>query len=152
MKRPLRNASEITRGSIVAAAVDALLYGDDEAPRDTKARGWDEEGVNAMRNWFEDLADIDRVISENVEVSMTALPTAGLVERLEAAVENVSTWYAAPIPVFQKRLVHIHYNELAEIEGDLRGGKINPAEAEARFAIVMADLGQIESYSKFMGD
>lgn len=152
MKRPLRNASEITRSSVVSSAVDALLHGDDETPRDTKARGWDQEGVNAMRNWFEELEDIDQVISENVEVPMSNLPTGSLVERLEQAVENVSSWYAAAIPVFQKRLVHIHYNELAEIEGDLRGGKINPAEAEARFGVVMADLSEIESFSKFMGD
>jgi len=156
MKRfTLQRASQIVRGSAVQKALDALMYGEDEPRRDTKAKGWKTgrygEGEEVMTMWYEELADIDKLISENVEVPITALPTGDLVERIGAAVESVSTWYAAPVPVFQKRMLHIHYQELAEIEGDLRGGKINVAEAEARFDTIMADLAQIESFSNFMG-
>jgi len=153
MGRPLSNPSQITRSEAVARALDALLYGDDEPERDTTAQGWNrlhyEEGRDAMKMWYEDLQDIDAVISENVEVPLSQLPTSNLVEKISSAVEAVSTWYAAPVPVFQKRLLHIHFNELAEVEGDLRSGKINAAEAEARFNVIMSDLSEIENFSKF---
>jgi hypothetical protein len=153
MEYPLTNPSQITRSSAVARALDSLLHGRDELPRDTTAQGWDkrhyEEGRDAMKMWYEDIVDIDAVISENVEVPMSPLPTPNLLERLEAAVNAVNTWYAAPVPVYQKRMLHIHYDELAEVEGDLRAGKINAAEAEARFNAIMADLSEIENFSKF---
>ena len=154
MGSPLTHGSQIGSSSAIARALDALLHGRDELPRDTKAQGWNKyhygEGEDAMKMWFEELSDIDAVISENVEVPMTPLPTSSLVETIRAAVENLSTWYAAPVPVYQKRALHIHYDELAEVEGDLRTGKINPAEAAARYDAIMADLSQIEAFSNFM--
>lgn len=154
MRRPLDKPTDIARASAVSRALDALLYsGEEDEKRDTRAYGWNkqhyEEGRDAMKMWYEELSEIDAVISENVEVPLSPLPTQNLLERISSAVESVSTWYAAPVPVYQKRLLHIHYDELAEVEGDLRSGKINAAEAEARFNTIMADLSEIENFSKF---
>lgn len=152
MGRSLRNSSQINNSGAVSRALEFLLHSGEDGQRDTKAKGWDEEhpveGRNTMQ-WFEELEEIDAVISENVEVPLSPLPTANLVERIGSAVEAVSTWYAAPVPVFQKRMLHIHYDELSEIEGDLRSGKVNAADAEARFGAIMDDLSQIENFSKF---
>lgn len=153
MSRPLTKPTDIVRSSAVSKALQALLYGGDEEWRDTTARGWNkqhyEEGRDAMKMWYEELSEIDAVISENVEVPLSPLPTQNLLERISSAVEAVNTWYAAPVPVYQRRMLHIHYNELAEVEGDLRSGKINAAEAEARFNIIMTELAEIENFSKF---
>jgi hypothetical protein len=154
--KPLTRAAQITNETAVAQAVDALIYGRDEPRRDTTAKGWNTshygEGVDAMKMWYEELQDIDMVISEAEEVNPTILPTGSLVERIEAAAEKMSTWYAAAVPVYQKRLLHIRFDELAEVAGDLRGGKINAAEAEARFDSIMAEVEEIVDFSRFMGD
>jgi hypothetical protein len=152
MGTPLTRASQIIDPEAVQKALDALLHGGDEpADRDTRAKGWNEGVYNmeAKKMWYEELSDIDAVISENVEVPLTTLPTGNLVNQIEEAVERLSTWYAAAVPVFQKRMLHIHYDELAEVAGDLRGGKINAAEAQARFHTIMADVAEIEGFSKF---
>jgi len=83
-----------------------------------------------MKMWYEELQDIDAVISENVEVNPTALPTGDLLERIDTAVEALNSCYALAVPVWQKRMLHLHYNELAEVAGDLRAGKINAAEGK----------------------
>lgn len=155
-KRPLVRSAQIEDKEAVAAALDMLLHGGDEpANRDTKAHGWTnlhyDEGRDAMKMWYEELQDIDKIISEAEEVNPTVLPTGGLVEKLDTAVEKLSSWYAAAVPVYHKRLLHIHYDELAEVAGDLRGGKINAAEAQARFDDIMADVSEIVDFSKFMG-
>lgn len=153
-KKPLVRASQITDAEAVKLALNRLLYGDDEEPRDTKAHGWNklhyDEGRDNMKMWYEELQDIDKVISEAEEVNPTVLPTGGLVEKLDSAAEKLSTWYAAAVPVYHKRLLHIRYDELAELAGDLRSGKINSAEAQARFDDVMADVSEIVDFSKFM--
>jgi hypothetical protein len=155
MGTPLTRPDQIVDAEAVALAVDALLYGTDEPRRDTTAQGWSklhyDEGRDAMKMWYEELADYDKMISENVEVPLTPLPTAGLLAKVEESADRLSTWYAAAVPVFQKRMLHIHYDELAEIAGDLRGGKINAAEADARYQAIMADVAEIEGFSKFMG-
>jgi hypothetical protein len=152
MGTPLTRASQIIDPEAVSRALDALLHGGDEpADRDTRAKGWD-EGVNDMEQkkmWYEELSDIDAAISESVEVRLTALPTGELVDQIEECAQRLSTWYAAAVPVFQKRMLHIHYDELAEVAGDLRGGKINAAEAKARYQTIMADVAEIEGFSKF---
>lgn len=154
-KKPLIRTAQITDPEATAAALNALLYGGDEPRRDTKAQGWSKlhygEGKDSQKMWYEELTTIDKAISENVEVDPTALPTGGLVEKLDAATEKLSTWYAAAVPFYHKRLLHIHYDELAEISGDLRGGKINAAEAQSRFDNIMADVSEIVDFSKFMG-
>lgn len=154
--KPLQRAAQVTDDSAVALAVDALLHGPDEDPnRDTTAQGWNTlhygEGDDAMKMWYEELEDIDKAISENVEVDPTQLPTSELSGRLDAAIEALSTCYTLPVPVWHKRMLHIHYNELAEVAGDLRAGKINAAEGEARFASVMADVNEIVDFSNLFG-
>jgi len=153
MGKPLTRSSQIIDSGAVARALDALLHGGDEpADRDTRAKGWD-EGVDNMEQkkmWYEELADIDRMISEAEEVPLTALPTGSLVTQVEESAQRLSTWYAAAVPVFQKRMLHIHYDELSEVAGDLRSGKINAAEAQARYQTIMADVSEIEGFSKFM--
>lgn len=153
MGKPLTRSSQIIDSGAVARALDALLHGGDEpADRDTRAKGWD-EGVDNMEQkkmWYEELADIDRMISEAEEVPLTALPTGSLVTQVEESAQRLSTWYAAAVPVFQKRMLHIHYDELSEVAGDLRSGKINAAEAQARYHTIMADVSEIEGFSKFM--
>ena len=104
-----------------------------------------------MKMWYEDLQDIDAVISENVEVNPTALPTGDLLTRIDAAVEALNSCYALAVPVWHKRMLHIHYNELAEVAGDLRAGKINAAEGEARFATTMAEVSEIVDISNLFG-
>ena len=156
MGRPLTRASQIIDSGAVAKALDALLHGGDEDPdRDTKAKGWD-EGVNdteARKMWFEELSELDQIISEAEELPLTPLPTGELVSQIEESAMRVGTWYAAPVPVYQKRRLHIHYDELAEVAGDLRGGKINAAEAGARYEAIMAEVAEIEGFSKFfMGE
>jgi len=159
MGKPLIRAAQIVDSGAVASALDALLHGGDEPKdRDTTAQGWNKrhygEGADAMKMWFEELSDIDEVITESLaeaeEVKLTVLPTGSLVSQVEESAQRASTWYAAAIPVYHKRLVHIHYDELAEVAGDLRTGKINAAEAKARYDTIMADLGEIEGFSKFM--
>jgi hypothetical protein len=159
MGKPLSRAAQIVDSGAVDAALDALLHGGDEPKdRDTTARGWNKrhygEGEDAMKMWYEELSDIDEVITESLseaeEVKLTVLPTGSLVNQIEESAQRASTWYAAAIPVYHKRLVHIHYDELSEVAGDLRSGKINAAEAKARYDTIMADLGEIEGFSKFM--
>lgn len=155
-KKPLVRTSQITDSEATASALDALLHGGDEPKRDTRARGWNKlhyrEGKDSMKMWYEELNDIDQMISENVEVDPTALPTGSLVEKIDAAAEKLSTWYAAAVPFYHKRLLHIHMDELTEIAGDLRGGKINAAEASSRFDNIMADVAEIADFSRFMGN
>lgn len=152
--KPMTRPEQITDMLARARSLSALIDGRDEN-RDTRAKGWN-EGVNDMEQkkmWYEELADIDKVISEAEELPLTPLPTGELVNRIEESAMRVGTWYAAPVPVFQKRKLHIHYDELAEIAGDLRGGKINAAEASARYEAIMAEVAEIEGFSKFfMGD
>ena len=154
-KKPLVRAAQISDPEARASALDMLLYADDEPKRDTRARGWNKlhyrEGKDSMKMWYEELTDIDQMISENVLVDPTPLPTGGLVEKIDATAEKLSTWYAAAVPFYHKRLLHIHYDELAEIAGDLRGGKVNAAEAQSRFDNIMADVSEIVDFSKFMG-
>lgn len=154
--KPLQRASQITREDSVAMAVDALLHGGDEDPeRSTEAQGFNTlhygEGDDAMKMWYEELQDIDKVISENVEVNPTQLPTGDLLERIDAAVEALNSCYTLAVPVWHKRMLHIHYNELAEVSGDLRAGKINSAEGEARFATTMAEVSEIVDLSNLFG-
>jgi hypothetical protein len=154
---PLARASQIVDDDAIQAAVASLLRGGDEVARDTRARGWNNhhygEGADAMKMWYEELSDIDEVISENVEVNPTKLPTGSLLEKLDSAVERLSSCYTLAVPNFQKRALHLHYDELSEVAGDLRAGKINAAEAGARFAQVMADVNEIVDFSNlFVGD
>lgn len=156
--KPLDRPDQITNPTSVAEALRSLLRGRDEN-RDTRAKGWDkaQDGEEIMsqnhRMWYEELEDIDAMISEAEELPLTPLPTGELAAQLEEATHRLSTWYAAPMPIFQKRKLHIHYDELAEVAGDLRTGKINAAEAGARFQDIMADVSEIEGFSKFfMGD
>lgn len=155
--RTLTRAAQITSDEAVRRAVEYLLYPGDEPRRDTTAQGWNKlhygEGRDAMKMWYEDVEDIDQLISENVEVNPSKLPTGSLLEKLDAATEALSTWYAAAVPVFHKRLLHIRYDELAEVSGDLRSGKINAAEAQARFDDIMADVQEIADFSNYdLGD
>lgn len=155
-KQPLTRASQITSDEAVSQAVDALLHGPDEpSDRSTVARGWDKlhyrEGEDAMKMWYEELRDIDKVIAENVEVDPTVLPTGGLLERIEGVVDRLESCYALAVPVYQKRMLHIHYEELSEVAGDLRAGKINAGEAQARFSSVMADVNEIVDFSNLFG-
>ena len=150
----LTRSSQITSEEAVRQAVDFLLYSGEEPRRDTTAQGWNKlhfgEGRDSRKMWYEDIEDIDQLISENVEVNPTKnLPTGSLIEKLDAATEAVSTWYAAPVPVYHKRLLHIRYDELAEVAGDLRGGKINAGEAQARYDDIMADVAEIVDFSNF---
>ena len=148
---PLRRAAQIVDSEAVEAAVDMLLRGGDEVSRDTRAHGWNTqhygEGDDAMKMWYEELSDIDQLISENVEVNPSVLPTGNLVSQIDEVVERLSTCYALAVPVYQKRALHIHYDELAEVAGDLRSGKINAAEAQARFDNIMADVNEIVDFS-----
>jgi len=106
-----------------------------------------------MKMWYEELSDIDGVISENVEVNPTILPTGSLLEKIDGVVEKLSSCYALAVPVFQKRALHLHYDEMAEMAGDLRAGKINAAEVGARFTTVMRDVNEIVNFSNlFVGD
>lgn len=153
----LTRPEQITAEDAVARAVDFLLHSGMEPRRDTTAKGWNRlhynEGSESMTMWYEDIEEIDKLISENVEVNPTVnLPTGSLVEKIEAAAEKLSTWYAAPVPVYHKRLLHIRFDELAELAGDLRSGKINAGEAQVRYNDVMADVAEIVDFSKFMGD
>ena len=154
---PLTRADQIDDPEMVKAAVDSLLMGRDEAPRDTRAHGWstqhEREGADAMKMWYEELAEIDEVISENVERNPTVLPTGSLLEKIDGVVEKLSSCYALAVPNYHKRALHLHYNEMAEVAGDLRAGKINAAEAGARFTTVMADVNEIVDFSNlFVGD
>lgn len=154
MGKPMTRSSQITDALARASALSALIDGRDEN-RDTRAKGWN-EGVNDMEQkkmWYEELVDIDRAISEAEELPLTPLPTGNLVDQVEESAQRLSSWYAAPVPVYQKRRLHIHFNELAEVAGDLRGGKINAAEAGARYEAIMAEVAEIEGFSKFfIGD
>jgi hypothetical protein len=100
-----------------------------------------------MKMWYEELADIDALISENVEVNPSVLPTGSLLSQIDEVVERLSTCYALAVPVYQKRALHIHYDALAEVAGSLRGGKINAAEAQARFSNIMAEVNEIVDFS-----
>jgi len=154
MGKPMTRSSQITDALARASALSALIDGRDEN-RDTRAKGWD-EGVDDMEQkkmWYEELVDIDKAISEAEELPLTPLPTGDLVKKVEESAQRVGTWYAAPVPVYQKRRLHIFYDELAEVAGDLRGGKVNAAEAGARYEAIMADVAEIEGFSKFfMGE
>lgn len=147
----LRRTDQINDTEAVRSAVSALLYGGDEVARDTRAHGWNTrhqgEGADAMQMWYEELAEIDKAISEDVGANPTALPTGGLLEKMDAAVDKLSSCYTIAVPVFQRRALHIHYDELSEVAGDLRAGKINAAEASARFAAVMKDVNEIVDFS-----
>jgi hypothetical protein len=155
--KPLQRADQISSEEVVAGAVNALLYGPDEpSHRDTTAKGWStqhyREGDDAMKMWYEELTDIDAAISEEVAVNPTTLPTGGLLERISSTVDKLESCYTLAIPVYQKRLLHLHYDELAEVAGDLRAGKINAGEAQARFATVMADVNEIVDFSNLFGN
>jgi hypothetical protein len=97
--------------------------------------------------WYEELAEIDKAISEDVGANPSVLPTGALLERLDAVADKLSSCYAIAVPVYQKRALHIHYDEVSEVAGDLRAGKINAAEAEARFEAVMRDVNEIVDFS-----
>lgn len=153
-KKPLTKASQITSAKRRRRALEALYYGE-QPIRDTRAYGFSVlkhgEGEQAMRQWYEDVQAIDSLISEEIQANPTPLPTGNLIERIDDMVNKLEGVYAAPVPPYHKRLLHIAYDELSEVRGDLKAGRINAAEAANRFEQISSEVANISEFSKFWG-
>jgi len=153
---PMTRPSQVDDPEFREEAMKALLRGGDENPnRDLRARGWGSratgEGEEALKMWYEELSDIDAMISEAEEIMPTLLPTGDLLEKMDDMAFKLESWYATPLPFYQKRLMHHAFDEVVETSGMLKGGKINALEAQRRFDTVMAEVGEIVDFSRMMG-
>jgi len=152
----MTRATQISDPDFREESLKALLHGGDEDPdRDKRARGWGSratgEGEEALKMWYEELYEIDAVISEAEEIMPTPLPTSNLIEKMDDMAYKLESWYAAPMPFYQKRLMHHAFDEVAETSGMLKGGKINVLEAQRRFDTVMSEVGELVDFSRMMG-
>jgi len=154
--RPFTRATQVNDPEFRDASLKALINGGDEDPtRDLRSRGWGSryagEGEEAVKMWYEELSEIDRVISEAEELPPVALPTPNLLEKMDDMAFKLESWYAAPLPVYQKRLMHHAFDEIVETSGMLKGGKINAVEAQRRFDTVMNEVSELVDFSRMMG-
>ena len=157
--RPLIHPSELESDFAVNQSLKALLYGDDECPtRSTRARGWskdtDSEELGRVATmtpfeWLRELEEIDDMISEEITVNPTPLPTANLLEKIDDMTDKLSTWFSNPLPRFHARKLRHSFDEMAEIGSLLRSGVINAGEAQQRFNTVMSEVSEIVDYSNF---
>ncbi len=146
---PLVRSSDITDVASLREALRALMFGGDEINRSTAAPVSRGMGGSNMIPWYEDLAEIDHTISEEVGVTPTPLPTSSLLEKLDDMAGKLESWYAVSLPVYQKRLMHHAYDEVVEVAGMLRGGQINAGEADRRFGAIMAEVGEVYDFSRY---
>lgn len=153
--KPLSRETDITDPEAVASALRLLYFGgdeDDKRSTQVNANRYVNMGGNMPGQWYEELAELDNDISEALELQpIVRLPTENVLEQIDAAVEALNSWYAAPVPVWQKRKLHYAFDEMAEVSSLLRAGKINVVEAKERFENVMAEAQEIVDFSKFMG-
>lgn len=151
---PLIRGTQITDRESVVEALKALLYGGDEdSARSTRALGWstkEYEPEVEMIPWYEELQEIDAVISESIEnAKLTPLPTASLLEKIDDMTEKLGTWFAAPAPIYQKRQLRHAFDEMAEVASLLRAGKINAGVAGQRYSDIMAEVEEVVDFTHF---
>jgi len=151
--KPLERSSQITDKEAINQALEALVYGGDDPKRDTKAKGYptsyaQEDDIM----WFEELQDIDNMISEEVGENVSMLPSAGRVEQIGHLQDKLWTWFAAPIPRWERRILREAINELAGLGNVLREGKVPTMQAQEQFDTIYAEVSNILDWSKLQTD
>jgi len=152
---PLERSTQISDPDAVREAVRALLYGGDEdSHRSTESRyisrDSDKEDMEGDMPWYEDLAELDALIAEEVAVAFTPLPTANLLEKIDDMAEKMGGWFAAPLPIYQKRALRYAFDEMAELSSFLRAGKVNAGSASETFDRILAEAHEIVDFSRFL--
>jgi hypothetical protein len=168
--RALIHPEEIDDDEAFAESLRALMFGGDEdEERSTQSRSnWNYHpppsytspftnlnfqagGTTRMSTfeWIRDLDDLDNIISEEVAVPPTPLPTSNILEKIDDMTDKLGSWFSVAMPHYHKRLFRYAFDEMAEIGSMLRTGQINASEAEQRFDTVMAGVGELVEFSRY---
>lgn len=158
--RPLEHPEEISNRDLLDAALTAMISGVDQN-HDTRARGWaslkgynhddsdSEENPVQYKEWYEELQELDEVLSESLETNPTLLPATDLLSQVEILAERLDEWYLNALPNFHRRHVRYIQDELGEISRGLRENELSTAEAQQRLDDAKANMDEMFEYSNY---